>query len=195
MRKLTWKNINNNQMDRFEVMRPKLCLYRFFLRLGLGRSNRKSKMVDELHNADSIVFVCKGNICRSPFAERYARELFPVKDIRSSGSRAKIGKKSPEKAIKASKKFGVDLSEHSADRIPEEELKRSDIIFVFDPENLMDVKKDHPPLADRTFILSELIDEPWIPDPYGKGEEEFRNSYEMITRSLKRMSEIMKNRD
>lgn len=171
-----------------------LPVKRFFLILGCGISKQKVKMINRLKGANSILFLCKGNICRSPFAEEYAKSKLPSLNFYSAGINPKDGKESPDLAIVASRSFNIDLSKHGARKMSQKILDKFDIILVFDLENLMDIRKHYPQVKDKTFIISHIIDEPWIDDPYGKRIEEFQNSYKLISESLDRIIEIKKTR-
>jgi protein-tyrosine phosphatase len=83
----------------------------------------------------SVLFFCKGNICRSPFAEHVARKLFhelagDAKQsiaFQSAGLHVTTPKVQPETAIVVAHRFGVSLEEHRSQPISQELVAASDI--------------------------------------------------------------------
>jgi protein-tyrosine-phosphatase/predicted ATP-grasp superfamily ATP-dependent carboligase len=153
----------------------------------LVRSIRAKRLRKVLGKAKNIIFVCKGNICRSPFAEHYARNVFPPGiDIKSYGTHKQDGRNSPAEAIASATRFGVDLRHHESDSITEEGVKKADIIFVFDWENLQKLVERFPFVRTKVHLFSEINPRSplFIQDPYGKDLDAFNKSYEMIAHSL-----------
>jgi protein-tyrosine-phosphatase len=98
-----------------------------------------------------VLFVCAGNICRSPFAEGLARRLAAERgldvEFASAGEIALDGDRCPPDAIAAAKEFGVDLSSHRARRLTTDEA--DEVVPLFD-----------------------------VPDPLGRGPAAYRETYE-----------------
>ncbi len=89
-----------------------------------------------------ILFVCYGNICRSPSAEGIFKQrlthlgLIDHFEVDSAGTHDfHIGKQPDERAIHAAQKIGVDLSVLQARQVTVEDLDHYDYLFVMDPKN------------------------------------------------------------
>lgn len=129
-----------------------------------------------------VLFVCLGNICRSPTADGVFRKL--VKEARldnritvdSAGTAAwHTGKKPDERTIKAAAKRGFDLSVLRARQVEVEDFDEFDFILAMDNSNLSDLQKLKP--AHFTGHLGLLLDFSAqsayreVPDPYyGDGD-------------------------
>lgn len=84
-----------------------------------------------------IVFICFGNIIRSPFSEYYAKKILPsYLSVMSCGLHAKSGNPCPPNVIAEAKKYMVNLKKHKALNITEVNLNSNkSIIFLFDKQN------------------------------------------------------------
>src|SRR6476620_4874786 len=102
----------------------------------LAHSRRRSaarSLLGKLQ-ARRILFVCHGNICRSPFAaalfeQSLPMELFGAITVRSAGF-VGADRCAPEGAVNAALRYGVDLSEHRSTMITSELLRDVDLILV-----------------------------------------------------------------
>ena len=131
----------------------------------------------------NVLFICKGNICRSPFAEYYARTIFPKTiDIRSCGYFPIKDRMSPEDALRASSTFGIDLSGHRSKLITEALLQQADVVFIFDEENKKILKERFPFVSSKIYFLGALspAKDTIIKDPYGSGLEGFMSIYQSV---------------
>jgi len=139
----------------------------------------------------SILFVCLGNICRSPLAEGVAREYVNEKNLKiavdSAGTGSwHIGESPCDGSQKIARQNGIDISLHKARQIIKEDLKKFDLIVALDSKNLADLQamgaKDAVKLGSFGFEGAD------VPDPYFfDGFEGFQKVYEMIftcTRNL-----------
>ncbi|MCS7173076.1 MAG: ATP-grasp domain-containing protein [Armatimonadetes bacterium] len=145
----------------------------------------------ELRRASRVLFVCRGNICRSPFAERYAARVFPPSvQVRSAGTRAQPGACSPPEAEAAALRFGVDLRTHRATRLTAELVREADVVFAFDAAEAERIRQEHPRLAHKVFLLGLLADGAEIRDPYGAAEPEYQAVYERIARAVEAAARV-----
>jgi protein-tyrosine-phosphatase len=100
-----------------------------------------------------VLFVCAGNICRSPFAEGLARRLAAERgldvEFASAGEIALDGDRCPPDAVAVAKEYGVDLSSHRARRLTTDG-------------------------ADKVVPLFD------VPDPLGQGPDAYRQTYEQL---------------
>lgn len=85
----------------------------------------------------TIAVLCRGNICRSPFAakllEKKAKALKIPMTVVQGGTLPHSGRKSPKFAIEASRTFGIALSRHRSQHVSELAMAQVDLILHFDP--------------------------------------------------------------
>ena len=121
-------------------------------------------------NARSLLFVCLGNICRSPFAEaiaiRRARE-FSIGSLRyaSAGIQART-KEPPQEAKAAAKSFGVSLDMHEAKPLTAELAAAHDMIIVMEYSQMQSVYEAFPGTRGRVYLLSLFDSDASGPDRY-----------------------------
>ena len=132
----------------------------------------------------SILFVCLGNICRSPLAEGIAKNYIKEKNlnlvIESAGTgHWHVGEKPCENSIKVALLNGVDISNQKAQQVKKEDFKNFDLIVGLDDSNISNLKnlgcKNPIKLGDFGFNGE------CVPDPYFfDGFEGFDKVFEMI---------------
>lgn len=138
----------------------------------------------------SILILCLGNICRSPYAERrLRRELteagLPSVDVGSAGF-IRPGRPSPELARRVAAGRGVDLEDHQS-RVLDAEVPRAvDLVLVMSRDQGRRFRRLAGSAAPRTIVLGDFDPEPsarrGIPDPFDCPEEVFDAVYERIDR-------------
>ena len=121
----------------------------------------------------SVLFVCSGNIMRSPFAAEMSRVLLsPDQEmtIRSAGTTAGHDRPADPRALAAAARYGFSLEEHRSQLISAELVDGSDLICVMDHRNEAELVARFPHAAAKTILLGgvdrrtgERAD---IPDPY-----------------------------
>jgi protein-tyrosine-phosphatase/predicted ATP-grasp superfamily ATP-dependent carboligase len=115
-----------------------------------------------------IVFLCYGNICRSPLAAKLAEKRLSGIAIESAGFHGLSGRSCPEKMLRIGNSFGIGLSSHRSARVMPDHLANADLVIVMDLENLDRLRKEFPAMVDRTTLLG-LFGVPGrlsIADPY-----------------------------
>jgi len=150
-----------------------------------------------LIDASSVLFVCKGNICRSPFAEAYARSRFPDSvEVSSSGTYSESSRSCPPEAWLAAGAFGVDLSTVRSRVLDAERVRQADLILVFDADDLARVTHAFPEARGKTHRLGLLAPrgEVDVRDPYGGGFGLFEAAYAAIAGCLDAAAEIYARR-
>ena len=139
--------------------------------------------------ARSFVFVCFGNIIRSPMCEALMNQAIagipgaPLK-VTSAGLNAVAGRAAHPWAIAAAADFGVSLADHRARLLTSEMVDQADVIFAMDYQNRVQLLSLYPQARTRVFMLSAYRDEKHhsdeIPDPYHMGQEETRRCYRVL---------------
>lgn len=134
-----------------------------------------------LEGAKKLLFVCEGNICRSPFAEAYAKTRLQEYLIESSGLAGEVGRVSPKEAISAASLYNIDLCGHSARALSEDQIREADLIFAMDARNCCEFIFRFPQYAPKLYLLGVYEQ---ILDPYGRDSQCYAKVYNQITRSI-----------
>ncbi|PYX39192.1 MAG: hypothetical protein DMG75_01650 [Acidobacteria bacterium] len=150
-------------------------------------------------NARSFVFVCHGNIMRSPMAEAmFKRALFQRNQdegihVLSAGLHATPGREAHPWAQLASEEIGISLTEHRAQRLTPEMVERADVIFAMDFLNKAELLALYPAAKNKIFMLSAYADRPLryreIPDPYTGNLQVTRECYAVLRICIQRLAE------
>ena len=134
----------------------------------------------------SVLFICTGNICRSPTAEGVFRKLVEREglsehiQIDSAGTHGyHVGDSPDARAQEFAKKRGYDLSEQRARQFSREDCKHFDYILVMDEANYQIV---HPqcPKAQKFLVYAPEVKEEDVPDPYYGGDKGFERVLDMV---------------
>ncbi|MCW3848552.1 low molecular weight phosphotyrosine protein phosphatase [Sphingomonas sp. LB-2] len=118
----------------------------------------------------SILFVCLGNICRSPLAEAAMRDaaaragLEIMVDSAGTGE-WHVGHPPDERAVAVAARHGIDISSYKARQVRGEDFRSFDHILALDPQNLRDLRKIAP--SDTSARLALLLDH--VPGRMGEG--------------------------
>jgi protein-tyrosine-phosphatase len=190
---LTWDDPSPGLQELSQFLRREFWpLLWMFLPFRLYMAARAERAV---RFASRILFVCKGNICRSPFAEEYLRGLaLPGIEVDSAGHYRQDGRSSPGAAVAAAKEFGVDLSEHKSHELSAESVRWADVIFIFDEEQDRAVRSVYPEAAGKIHYLGLLSQGRHIQirDPFGRGADAFARSYREIQSALDRVADRLR---
>jgi protein-tyrosine-phosphatase/predicted ATP-grasp superfamily ATP-dependent carboligase len=145
------------------------------------------ELLRERHPATPhVLFVCYGNICRSPLAEACARSRTNRMDVRSSGFHDQVGRRSPDWYQAVARNLGFDLAEHRSTRLDQAMVEWADLVVVADAENLRQFDREFPAATSRATVLGlfEKGGAPSIHDPYGLDWERARTAAERVLRGV-----------
>ena len=140
----------------------------------------------------SVLIVCRGNLCRSPYAaQRLAQALGSSAGgdltVDSAGFLAP-GHHPPRNALAAAHQLGVDLSTHQSRQLHPDLIRRADLVLAMEPEQQRSICVVHRRSAATTMLLGDFDPEPVstraIPDPYGRPVEEFIACYRRIDQCI-----------
>ncbi len=160
---------------------------RLYLQSRLKRWRLERRAREALNTASSILFVCLGNICRSPFAERIARRcLSRERPIQSAGYYPKANRCCPDLAIESALRWGVDLRDHRSRLLIDAMLHEFQAVFVFDEQNYRRLATDFPIVRNRLHFVGALKqDGPlFIEDPFGLEPADFDRCYDQIAEAI-----------
>lgn len=137
-----------------------------------------------------VLFVCLGNICRSPLAEAAMRQAVAARrldiEIDSAGTGDwHVGKPPDRRAQKVARRYGADISAYRGRQVTAADFLLFTHIVALDAANLQDLQALRP--ADATAQLSLLLDHVperagvGVADPYFGGDEGFEVTWADVT--------------
>jgi len=157
------------------------------------RRARALRLLAAARPVRSVLFLCLGNVCRSPYAEASFPRMATGANVDSAGFIGP-GRASPEQAQEAARQRGLDLSPHVSKVVTEEIARRHDLIVVMEPRQRGRLRRKVGPTAP-VITLGDLDPEPpalrAIPDPWGKDPEVFQTSFARIDRCLEELSRFV----
>lgn len=157
------------------------------------RRRRALKSLRTLSPIESIIFLCKGNICRSPFAAELFVQLLPehlrpLYRVSSAGLWGHL-RSPPGEAVRVGFVHGIDLSDHRSRRLSRADLEGVDLVVVMSSEQRRKVMQKFGCPADSVLVLGDLDPEPiesrTIIDPWSHSEAVFEASFARINRAVR----------
>ena len=140
-----------------------------------------------------LVFVCKGNICRSPYAEIRAKGHGI--EVISLGLAAKSGTLANSDAIKNAAVRGIDLDLHRAKRQSDIHISSGDLLIGMEPGQARVLHRIAKKEGAQVTLLGLWRDppRPYIHDPYGHGEGYFQTCFSIIDEAVEGLLKRMKS--
>lgn len=145
-------------------------------------------------DARSVLFVCHGNICRSPMAERMAEQAADVAGLEhltftSAGvSSEEAGNPIDPRAVQKLRELGCRTGDHRAHQITAEEARAADLIVCAEQRHADRVARLDPELAPRVKLFTDFVPgaEPasGVPDPWYGDESGFDDTADTIAAAL-----------
>ncbi|MCV3211768.1 low molecular weight phosphotyrosine protein phosphatase [Mesorhizobium sp. YC-39] len=137
---------------------------------------------------NSILFVCLGNICRSPLAEGVLRAVLAERGLdilldSAATSGWEVGSAPDPRSIAIAARHCIDISGQKARKVTVEDFHRFDLVLGMDRSNVRDLRALAPAaMRDRVHLFLEFADGKAhdVPDPYYEGQEAFVSVYRMI---------------
>lgn len=159
------------------------------------RRRRRSLAAIRRARPESVLFVCHGNICRSPYAELAARALLPepLRERVRIESAGFIGpdRPSPPEALAAAAARGVQMQAHRSKLLTRERIDGADLIFVVEAKQRGELIEALGMPRAPILLLGELDPDrstpPTIPDPIGQALPVFERAYERIERCVREL--------
>lgn len=136
-----------------------------------------------------VVFVCTGNICRSPYAESVARKhgLVAV----SCGVHTENGLPADPTAIIEAGLRNRDITAHRTTRWQDLEISSGDIIIATELRHALAVRPKARDARCRVVLLSSLLPQKFevLRDPYGRAQQEYARIFDLIDSSVERLAQ------
>ena len=150
-----------------------------------------------------VLFVCMGNICRSPLAQGVFEDVLRREGLEgevsvdSAGTGAwHVGSPPDERALSAASLRGVDISSQRARRIKPEDCQNFDYVLTMDEENYRAVAG----LCRGSAVVRPFLDfatdslETAVPDPYYGGPDGFEHVLDLVEEASEGLLEDIRER-
>lgn len=152
-----------------------------------------------------VLFVCMGNICRSPTAHGVFRDLVQQSgmedriEIDSAGTHAyHVGNPADRRAQETAQSRGVDLSDLRARQVEVDDFSHYDYVIAMDQENYISLSRQCPDnLLDRIYLFMDFAPEMRtreVPDPYYGGAKGFERVFDLVDAASKGLLEDVRGR-
>ena len=131
----------------------------------------------------NVLFICTGNICRSPFAEGLFKKLVLQQEgkaffTQSAGLMALPGNAATTLAQRVAQEYGVDLSDHKAKPVTEDWIDWSDLILVMEKSHETGLLSYFPKASEKVRLLRYYArfgsKTRGVADPYGLNYDAYR---------------------
>jgi len=142
-----------------------------------------------------VVFVCTGNICRSPTAEGVLRRLAEMENVKihveSRGTHDyHVGDPPDERAQEHAKRRGYDLSAQRAKQLGKRDFEEFDLVLAMDRGHLRILQRLCPQQHARKVRL--FLQEADVPDPYYGGPEGFEQVLDLVEAACRGLLDEMR---
>ena len=138
-----------------------------------------------------ILFVCMGNICRSPSAEGVFRHLLTQRqvdlevEVDSAGTHDyHVGEPPDPRAVAAARRRGIDLSSLRARSVEPQDFEEFDLLIAMDEQNLRELRSRAGPVhAARLRLMMDFapdVGRRAVPDPYYGGPQGFEDVLDLL---------------
>ena len=162
----------------------------FFPNAMFAAAGKITDMNDMTEHRTSVLFICLGNICRSPLAEGVFRNALAERgledafEIDSAGlGDWHVGQPPDPRSIAVAERHGIDISGQVCRQVCPQDFVRFDLVFGMDRENVRRLRLLAPEEASariHLFLHYALGRPEDVPDPFFEGEESFLAVYRMI---------------
>jgi len=153
----------------------------------------------------SVLFVCLGNICRSPTAEGVFRHLLREEGLDeqvltdSAGTHAyHVGEQPDRRAQATARSRGIDLSDLRARKALAEDFERFDYVLAMDSENYHNLSNICPPQHEEKLKMflefAPHLNRSDVPDPYYGGPQGFDQVFDMVEQASRGLLEDIRQR-
>jgi len=164
-----------------------------YLRLrALRRLGLRSDRAKLRRRPRSLLFVCHGNVMRSPVAAELVRARLgsasPLFAIASAGTWTANGRPADPRAVAAAAELGISLDSHRSQLLTRQMVERSELICVMDFRNEAEVVARFPRASRKTILLGGVerfrVEGPSIVDPYALDPAAVSATYRRVSAAV-----------
>ena len=145
-----------------------------------------------------VLFVCSGNICRSPLAEAFFNYLAEQKKLATHAVSAglyPVLDHATGEAFIAANEYGINISSHRSRQLSQAMVQEADLILTMTREHKRCVEKFCAAAQGKTFTLPEFIGESGdIDDPYGQGLTVYRQCAQQVWAAVEKVVESLERK-
>jgi protein-tyrosine phosphatase len=152
-----------------------------------------------------VLFVCMGNICRSPSAEGVFRQMVSdaglgdLVSVDSAGTHGfHLGEAPDARALAAASKRGYQIDQRVARQVCADDFREFDLILAMDWENLSALQQQCPKIYHHKLMLlmrfANEFEEATVPDPYYGGSDAFGKVLDYIEDACQGVLELVRKR-
>lgn len=152
-----------------------------------------------------VLFVCMGNICRSPMAQGvlehrlYEEQLQDRVQVDSAGTHHyHTGEPPDRRGVTAAARRGVGIGHQRARPVRDDDFLEFDLILTMDSDNERSLRAACPPAyGDRLMLVTDFapeLREREIPDPYYVGDEGFEKVLDMLELCMEGLMDELRDR-
>lgn len=174
-----------NTITRY-IKDPRRLIADFSSRLGIRSRNIRRALSGQIR---SVLFVCQGNVCRSPLAAAYfdsrLRERGSEIEVRSAGLDTTPGKEAHPLATAVARQNNLSLQTHVTTSLSRELVAGADLILVMELVQSSTLLQKHPEATGKVVELGYFNNglSTEIADPFGGTKADFEVCYKAIRRS------------
>src|SRR5258708_22146033 len=147
----------------------------------------------------NVLFVCTGNVCRSPMAQGLFADLVRGRrdiEVTSAGIGAVGGQPPSQHSVEVMNELGIDIRNIRSKPLMAELVRKADFIFVMTYGHLDSMLLLFPSAAEKTFLLREFetdlpVMEREVSDPIGQSRETYRDCRDQIRAALPRLLDLV----
>lgn len=165
------------------------------------RRRAARRLVRRTPHPPQILFICQGNIYRSPFAEAVLQRPGLLRERNISVASAGFvgpGRPSPENAVAEADRRGVDLRPHRSQLIRTPMLRRPTRVVVMDTRQRREVARVSGRARSEILVLGDLDPESIarrrIRDPWNQSDRVLEESYARVERCVEEMARVLNDR-
>jgi glycine hydroxymethyltransferase len=144
-----------------------------------------------------VLFVCTGNVCRSPMAEGLFKKLLGDRTdivVHSAGVSAGRGAPASPDAVRALAAEGIDLNRFRSQPVSEDLVRKASYIFVMTREHKRMLELFFPEAAGKTQLVREFENgSPDVADPIGLGRETYDRCRDILKKNLSALLTFIEN--